>query len=456
MKITLVGISHHTAPVSLREKLALSTEQAARAAGELRRRYPAVEVVILSTCNRVEWYIARPAQQPPEGDELRAFIAEQCGVSSADLLAASIHRDNQQAVEHLFRVASGLESMVLGEPQVLGQIKRSYEQAAALGVVGVSLHRLFQQAIGTGKQVRRETGIDEGRVSVGAAAVDFARQIFESFDDKVVVGIGAGEMAKLTLKHLLSLQPRKLWLVNRSIERAAALAAKLNLSGDAGPFGGVRRFEDLDELLVEADIVMTSTGSPAPIITAERFKPLLKRRRSRPLFLIDIAVPRDVEQQVGALSNVYLYNIDDLQQVVEHTHAARAEHAQQASATLLRAAETCMAEIQNHDIGTLIRELRQRLHDLGEVERLRTLRRMESAPREQLPQLLEEHTQRVINKILHLPVSQLDRRQPAAVLGFFAAALRRLFSLDGGRPIDESSDESGQARQHHADPTSQP
>lgn len=431
MKLSVVSVNHRTAPVQLREKLAVDEQRFAEALSQLRATHPAVELVIVSTCNRVEWYIARPLEQPPDVEELRAFIAELCGVDRGELDAASITRENREAVEHLFRVVCGLESMVLGEPQILGQVRKAYEQAQAVGSLDATLHLLFQEALATAKRVRVETKIDEGRLSIGSAAVDFARQIFDSFEDKTVVGIGAGEMAKLTLQHLLSLSPKRLWLTNRSSDRARALANKLGVTAEVG---GVRHFDDLDQLLVEADIVLTSTAAPLPIITADRLAPLLKRRRLRPLFILDIAVPRDVAEDVARLSNVYLYDIDDLQHVVQQTHEERSRHAAEAQVLVRDAAEACMSQIQNQDIGRMISDLRQRLHDIGAAEQQRTLARMRATDPDQHEKLLEEHTHRLVNKILHLPLRQLDRRQPASSLGFFAAAISRLFDLRPGRP----------------------
>lgn len=442
MNITLLSISHHTAPVALRERLALSDQAVEQVAASWRQTYGGSELVLINTCNRVEWYVACPAQGQPDIEALRQFVGDFCQVDLAELNAASIHRENLQAVEHLFRVACGLESMVLGEPQIIGQIKRAYEHANALSSVGATLHTLFQEALATGKEVRTATGIDTGRISVGSTAVEFARQVFESFDDKTILAVGAGEMAKITLHHLQSLNPRKLWLVNRSIDRARELAAQLNVDG-------ARQIDDLDPLLVEADMLITSTASNEPIITPARFTPLLGRRRNRPLVIIDLAVPRDVDPAVGGLQNVYLYNIDDLQQVVDATQAQRMHEADEARARVRDAADRCMKRIQNHDVGQLVRALRTRLHELGELEQQRTLRKLESASPDEVPRLLEEHTHRLVNKILHLPVSQLDRRQPASVLGFFAAALRKLFRLDSQAAAQDTEEADTQRVHSH-------
>ncbi len=472
MRIVMWGLNHRTAGVELRERLAFASPRLEQTLAGLRRAWPSAEAVLLSTCNRTEFYLARPAHDPPDIEALLAFVAAQCQVAPEELRAASIQRENEQALMHLFRVACGLESMVVGEPQILGQIKRAYEAAAGAQVVGPVLHRSFQQALAIAKDVRNQTGIDQGRMSVGSVAVDFAKEVFDHFSDKTVVGIGAGDMAKLTLQHLKALQPARLWITNRTPERAVALAQRLGLnqvqpalsvsgtmmgegpghedrsgsresaagaapSSPAAGSGGVRAWEDLDELLVEADVVLTSTAAREPIITVARFKPLTRRRRLRPLFIIDIALPRNVEPAVGTLPNVYLYNLDDLQRVVEANYSARQAQAALCEPLLAQAVHHCMAEIQNRDIGQLIKALRQHLHDLGQVERSRTLRKLQAMPREMahdqrcaaLEELLDEHTTRLINKILHLPLSQLDRRKTDTPLAFYATALRRLFGL---------------------------
>lgn len=427
MRILMLGVNHRTAPVELREKLALPAESIGPALDRLRALHAGAEAVLLSTCNRTEIYLARPAHEKPAAEDLMAFLSTLCGVERDTLAGVSIHREQDQAVAQLFRVCAGLDSMVLGEHQVLGQVKRAYELASSRGAVGPVLHRVFQQAIAVARQARTSTGIDAGRLSVGSVAVDFARQVFEHFEDKTIVAVGAGEMAKVTLRHFQNLKPAKLWITNRTYDRAARLAGSLGLSHGRG---GVRPFEALDELLVEADIVVTSTGSREPIITVDRFKPLLKRRRSRPLFIIDIALPRDVEAGVGSLKNTYLYNLDHLQAVVDKTRGQRSCQVEACEQILLEAVRECMADIQNRDIGRLVRALRNRLHEIGQTEQERTGRKLESLGRDELQPLLEEHTHRLINKILHLPLAQLDRRQPDAPLGFYAAALRRLFDLN--------------------------
>lgn len=428
MRLLMLGVNHRTAAVELRERLALADDRLDAALDRLRTAFPGVEAVILSTCNRTEVYLARPAHEPPTFDDLRAMLAAHCNISVEDLAAVTIQREQQEAAAHLFRVCAGLESMVLGEAQILGQVKRAYDAANARAAVGPVLHRVFQHAIRAGKSIRSRTRIDAGRVSVGSVAVDFARNIFERFDDKTVAAIGAGEMVKLALRHFAALKPGRLWMTNRTAARAEALAASLGI-------GSVRAWEDLDTLVVEADVLLVCTGATTPVLTLERFRSgWHKRRRNRPLFIIDLGVPRDVEPGVASLSNVYLYNIDDLQAVIGENQDQRSAVAAACEDELLEEVRACINAIQHQDIGQLVRQLRQRLDEIGRAEHDRTIRRLTAAAPDEVEAVLAEHTHRVINKILHLPLSQIDRRNVDAPLGFYAAALRRLFSLDAPPP----------------------
>ncbi len=426
MRVLFIGINHRTAAVRLRECFAAAGD-APPHLNAFRERFPGSECVIVSTCNRFELYVARPLHGQPNADDLRTFLSERFGVPMDQVASASIHREQDQAVAHLFRVCCGLDSMVLGEPQVLGQVKRAYQTAADCGSAGPVLHRVFQHAMATAKQARTETGIDAGRVSVGSVAADLARQVFADFADKTVLGIGAGEIAKLTLRHIMELAPHRLWLTNRTHQNASALAEAIHLSADVG---GARPWEQLDELLVEADIVVTCTASPEPILTPARFKPILKRRRYRPLFVIDLAMPRDASPQLGSMTNLYLYNIDDLQAVVANSLGQRGDQAQDCERHVAAAVTACMSQITHADLGQLIRQLRAKLHDIGQDERERTLKKLGQSPDpEALDSALDEHTHRLINKILHMPLSQLNQHDGGTPLGFYAAALRRLFDL---------------------------
>lgn len=441
MHIMLLSINHHTARVALREKLAMNGPLLEQTIDHFRRQYPSVEIVVLSTCNRTELYLVRPPLEAPSIEQAISDLSRLSGVDEPTLRQAVLSLENEPAIAHLFRVATGLESMVLGEPQILGQVKRAYESATAQGAVGPVFHRVFQQAIGVAKRVRTTTGIDTGRISIGSAAVDFAKQIFERFDDKTIVGVGAGEMAEPMLRNLISLKPARLWLTNRSLHKAQAIVSQLGIEE---PHGGARPFDELDDLLMEADIVLASTGATEPVLTVKQFKPVLRRRRFRPLFLIDIAVPRDVEPAVGELTNVYLYNIDDLQQVVDQTQQQRHQEASTCETMLDDAVRSCIGEVQNRDIGQMIRNLRRRLQGVGALETDRIKRKMAACRpdelEEKMPQLIDEHTHRLINKILHMPLSQLEKQRPEATLGFYAAALRVLFGLGEDQPSLDHQD----------------
>ncbi len=456
MRLLMVGINHRTAPVALREQVAMDSDQLARCLPPWRTACPASEIVVLSTCNRTEVYIARPVHEAPDAEQVLDWLSQQSGLAHATLKASCIVREQEAAVRHLFRVAVGLDSMVLGESQVLGQVKRAYESAITCETVGPALHRIFQQAMATAKQVRTRTGIGRGRLSVGSLAVDFARQIFDHFDDKSVACLGAGEMTKLMLRHLTSLRPRHTWILNRSQPRAMELAESLHL---APPRGGVRPWEDLAGVLGEVDILLTSTGAEQPIITMEMMQAAQRQRRRRPLLIVDVAMPRDCAADIGTLSNVYLYNLDDLRDAAAAASDLRDDEAQACEQLVGESAAHCLRDLQSRDFGHLVRQLRNRLHELGDLERQRTRRKLAQVasaggPEEDLDQVLEEHTRRLINKILHLPLSQLDREDDEAPVGFYAAALRRLFDLHDAMDPLGTRDEADDSAHHLQNPVS--
>lgn len=425
MHLLMIGINHRTANVEQREKLALAAPDVVKFYEEVHQRFDGVECIVLSTCNRTEIYVATSEHGAPGCKDLCRLLAEFGGVVAEDLENFSICREQADALHHLFRVATGLDSMVLGETQVLGQLRRAYGHATKHGAVGPVFHRVFQHALATAKQMRSQYGIDTGCRSIGSVAVGFARQIFSDFSDKTIVGVGAGEMAKNSLLHMMKLSPRHLWLTNRSQGRAIALADHLHLDG---PGSGVRPWEDLGQLLVEADVLLTSTGADRPLLTVTQFQAVLKKRRRRPLFVIDLAVPRDVESGVGQLSNVYLYNLDDLQSVVAHAADQRSEQVDPCDRVLAEAARSCLTQVQNRNLGALIRQLRRRLHTIGDAELQRTVHKLDADSK--VASMIDEHTRRLINKILHLPLSQLDNADAQAPLDDYATALRLLFSLD--------------------------
>jgi glutamyl-tRNA reductase len=426
MHVLCVGISHHTAPVAVREKLAAIGRDAAGLLRRLRAEYDHSEFALLSTCNRVEFYIARPLHGHPRVQQVARFIAEHSRLDPSELAPCLYHHDNEQAVSHLFRVASGLDSMVLGEHQIVTQIKQAYEQAQQVQTCGKTLHQVFQAALATSKQVRTTTGIGAGRLSVASAAVDFASHLFEDVRQKTVVTIGAGKMAELTLQHFMAQEPHQLHVANRSIAAAEELAARYG--------GQAHGLDALDDLLTAADIVISSTAAAEPIATARRVRQLVSARSLRPLFIIDIALPRDFEPAVANLANVYLYNLDDLQRVVAETQTLRNGEVDKARAVVEQAVATCYAQVQSEDFGDLVRELRRRMGDMAAAEAERAGNRLNGATPEDQQRIIEELAERLVNKMLHKPLSALGRgtAQQAAL---HAAALRRVFDLDAGEDL---------------------
>jgi glutamyl-tRNA reductase len=366
VRIVVVGLSHKTAPVELREKLSLYGRSPLDMLHGLRDATYLRECAVLSTCNRTEVYGITEEEDWQE--QILAFLARQGGVSSGFLQDHLYSYDRTPAMRHLFRVSAGLDSMVVGEGQILSQVKETLQTARDAGTAGSILHTLFQYAITLGKRARTETEIGKGAVSVSLAAVQLARQIFSRLDGREVLLIGAGEMGEQTAKMLLSAhapsgEGPKLRVCNRTLERAEALASQFG--GTAWPY------EKLADALARADIVITSTGSREPVITVEQMRRVMRARRGRGLFLIDIAVPRDVEPGISELDDVYLYNIDDLQEVVEKSLAGRQAEATRVEALIdedLRKFQTWLRGLEVSPTIQQIQQLKERII-AGELQR---------------------------------------------------------------------------------------
>jgi glutamyl-tRNA reductase len=433
-RLLLLGLNHTTAPLEVREKLAFDAGARLAALSAFAQRFPGSEAVLLSTCNRVELYVVRAAHAQLDVERMIEFLAELRGVA-AGAFADSLYQKAEKAVaEHLFSVAASLDSMVLGETQILGQVREAYECAQQLSLAGPTLHPLFQRALMVGKQVMRQTPLAEGRVSVASVAVDHARRIFERFDDKTILSIGAGKMAGIMLQHLAGLGPKQLLVCNRDPVRAKALVDRL-----AAPFATSAAFEELPHHLIAADIVVCSTGASQPILTRSMFESIRKQRRYRPIFLIDIAVPRDISADVGELDNVYLYNLDDLQQVVLGTHSQRQEAMAAARAIVAREVEEYLVWHRQRELGPAIHRLYRRYHELAQEELGRELAKLPNIAAEEKAHL-EEFARRLVNKLLHDPVQVLRQSRDAHVpAGPYLHALEKLFNLDGEAPPPASS-----------------
>ena len=412
--LVCVGLSHHTAPVNVRERLALPDERQTELLQAMAQA-PA-EALLISTCNRVELYVLGPGDDLQ--DRTRAALARAAG---DDLLPYLYAHRGEAAVLHLFRVAASLDSMVLGEPQVLGQVKDAFEQAQRMGAARGELTRICAAAFGSAKRVRTETDLGRAATSMASAAVVMARHVFDGLDGKTVLLVGAGEMAELGGKHVLSAGASRVLVTNRTFERAEALAA--SLGGQAVPF------ERLEESLVLADMVVCTTASPAPLITREKVARVLKPRRHRPLILVDLAVPRDVDPDVSTLDGVYAFDVDDIQKVVDQNQAARTAAAASAEVLVSEEVGRYIRQRAVREQVPVLAQLRARAEQIRRAELERAMANL-SAPLgpEQL-KVIEAMTSAIVNKMLHQPTARL--RAVEAGDSELADAAAELFGLDG-------------------------
>lgn len=425
MPLAVVGASHRTAPIELRERFAFGRTELPAALLELAE--DGSEAVVLSTCNRTEVYLSLP--DGSEGVEhARALLASRIDAETGEAARFFYEHRDRHAAEHLFRVASGLDSMILGEPQIQGQVKEAYatarEVAGADGpVVGQALHRLFQTAFSIGGKVRSETGLGIGAASVSSAAVDLSKKIFGSLKGRRALVLGAGEMSETTLECLRGEGVRTAIVANRTWERARELAERWG--------GEAIHWEDFGRALPEVDIVICSTAAPHPVLTVDRLRAALPNGPRRPLCIIDIAIPRDVEPAVGDQPNVFLYNIDDLQGIVDANLGRRRAELPAAEQIVLRGVDDYWAWYSGLAVVPTIRALRDRGEALRQAEVERALRQLSHlSPEDQLA--IDALTRSLVNKVLHAPTARL---REAAGNGRGTGVLdtvRYLFELDAG------------------------
>jgi glutamyl-tRNA reductase len=420
-EIYLVGLNHKTAGVDIRERFALSDCDPA-GTGLVGDTGAVSEAMILSTCNRVEFLVVGDGNADIRARVLR-FWADHCGQPMADLENHTYSHVGDKAVDHLFTVASSLDSMILGEPQILGQLKTAYRNAVEKGAARVIVNRLLHKAFSVAKRVRTETAIASSAVSISYAAVELARKIFSDLGNHRALLIGAGEMAELAATHLLTAGVRDITVVNRTRSRADELARQFN--------GRAMHFEELHQALLESDIVISSTGSPTAIIRARDMKEVLRKRRNRPIFFIDIAVPRDIDPDINVLDNVYLYDIDDLKEVVEENLAGRQQEAAKAKAIV---AEEVGAFMRWRD-GLALQPTIVALLDQGEriarKELRKSIKQLGPDPDPQVVAVMERLAQSLCHKIYHEPISYLKRRsQEEGSAQRFIHNARRMFNLD--------------------------
>ena len=419
MELALIGVSHKTAPVEIRERLAFPSDKICSALASLIEKTHAAEAMILSTCNRVE-IVARG----PDAKLVRDFICEYHQIS-ADTISQHLYSyQNAEAIRHLFRVTASLDSMMLGEPQILGQVKEAYRLAAEAGAIGSGLSPLLDRAFAVAKRVRSETGISQSAVSISFAAVELARKIFGDLTGKTVMIIGASKMGELAAKHLRRNGVASVLVTNRTFERAVEIAKIFE--------GAAIPFEHFVDHIDHADIVITSTGAPHFIITKPLAEQVIHNRRNKPVFFIDIAVPRDVDPAVNDLDNVFVYDIDDLQQVIDANMKERMKEAGRAEEIVDREVRAFYTRMQARDVAPTIVQLRDTLEKIrrDEIERhRRLLRDMPEEQQQAALAALDQVTQSLMNKILHHPISQMKEMSGDPQGAEFIETVRKIFNI---------------------------
>lgn len=424
MNVHVVYCNHQTADLSVRERLAFPSEDVLlRAYGALRARFPESEHVLVSTCNRIELYSAQeePVSGPTTLDVAR-FLSEFHKVPLDEFLSDLAERTGAEAVRHLFEVAASIDSMVLGENQIVNQVKEAYELARRGNASGPLTNALFQRALMVSGRVRSETRLCEGRVSVASVAVgDFGRSIFDHFQDKCVLVLGAGEMAEETLRYLQSEGIGRLIVCNRSRERGERLASA---------FGGeFRPWEQLDALLADADVIVSTTGASEPVITLERFRRVRAGTGEKPVFILDLGAPRDFDPAIGDLDDgVFLYDLDDLEATCERNRKARATEIERARRIIDEETARFLHELHHKATGPIIQRLRDHWHEISRDELELLFRKLPDLTAEERA-AIERSIERIVNKLLHPPLETLRAESREGTPHGLLDAIRRLFHL---------------------------
>lgn len=458
--IILIGLNHKTAAVELREALAFTQEEAADALNTLRRYAQIKEAMIFSTCNRMEIIFVSVSgslseqDAESEGKNIRDdqdsiqlminFLSEYKQIEAACFKDSLYIYKGSDAIRHLFRVASSLDSMIIGEPQILGQVKSAYRLTAANKFSGVVINRLMHKAFSIAKKVRRETGIGDNAVSISYAAIELANKIFSDLSERKVMLLGAGEMAELAVEHLISHGVKKIIVANRTFENAAALADKFN--GVNGSYESRRcsqsvvsteknfanaeavRFEERERLLKDVDIIISSTGATEYVLTSSHVKKCMSLRKSRPLFFIDIAVPRDIDPAIHKIDNAYLYDIDDLQSIVDDNMAERKKEALKGERLVDEAVVKFQRWLENLDVVPTIVAIREKIERITELEIEKTLNSLHLKEEEQ--EAIKRMTRAITSKIMHDPIQFLKNTGNHRNDTFYLNAAREIFNIN--------------------------
>ena len=418
--IVLVGLNHKTAPLAVREKLFAGCREEVNLLADLLTIDGVREILHLSTCNRVE-LVASVDETPPTINALKSFLARYGGLTDDEAVCCLYAYQDEEAIKHLFRVTSSLDSLVMGEAQILGQVKDAYRLALAQNATGIALNRLMHRAFRTAKRVRTETGIAANPVSVSFAAVELAKKIFGTLSGKKTLVIGAGEMAELTCTHLIGNGAEDMTVANRSLAQAELLAEKYH--------GKAVGLNALDEALCDADIVISSTGAPSYIVTGEMVRHCLRKRKNRLLFLVDIAVPRDIDPAADGIENVYLYNIDHLQDIVDENMKNRRREALKAQQIVGEEVTQYVNWLKELEAVPTIVSLRSKAEGIVKMELEKAsgwMGNLENGDREKVEALING----IVNKILHAPVTVMKEESAEFNSQDIVAAARQLFRLD--------------------------
>ena len=421
----MIGCSHHRTPLELREKLAFPSNKVSEALAAFSQRSPDAEAVLLSTCNRVEFYsAANNLEALPTKDSVSQFLASYHGLVATEISPQLVELHGQDAIKHLFSVAASLDSMIVGEAQILAQVKQAYEIANQGDRTGVLTHSAFQRAAYVAKRVQNETSIHRRRISVPSVAVsEIASEFFERFDDKRIVLVGAGEMGHETLRYLADAGAKHITIVNSNLDRASELATAFSAR--------VAPWSELDLHLATADLVVSTTSATEPIVTIDSFRGIWQKRSQRPMLILDLAVPRDFDPRIGELTEVYLYSVDDLQQVCDRNIELRQAEWPRAERIIDEETKKFLSEMVHRGTGPTIQRLREQADRTKQEELTRLLTRLQAHGMDEYTEKeVSQAFERLVNKLLHPPLQSLREQADQPHHATLLDSLKRLFNLD--------------------------
>jgi glutamyl-tRNA reductase len=423
MNWAMLGWSHHGTPIQIRERLAFSDQQVHQALEQFRDQYSEVECVLLSTCNRVELYCASEQTRLPSHQQLVDFVARFHDIDPGQLDETAVRLSGTDVIGHLFKVASSLDSMVIGEAQILSQVRSAYEMACECQTALTQMHRAFQRATAVARRIANETSINRRRISVPSVAVsEIATEFFERFDDKQILLVGAGEMSLETLRYLQDAGARKMSVINRSFSRAEQLAKEHSLQAEP--------WELLDLYIADADLIVSTTGSPDPIVTLDRFQKI-RDNKNHAVLILDLAVPRDFEPSIADYPDTYLYSVDDLQQVCQRNIQARQAEMPKAMQLVEQETIKFVSESRHATSGSTIRKLREQAEAVKRDELKRLMDKLRASDLDpEVQQEISYAFDRLVNKMLHPPLKSLRDNADSTHHASLLDALRRLFQIN--------------------------